>query len=178
MLKKPMLLAAFAFLAGAAIFFAAQERKARPARRGFVSTSGTRFVIDGQPFRFVGANVAVMYRDEDRARMPETLREAARDGVRVLRVWAFGGLGWLIAAVLGFSRARAFGPAIRWFALSAVCLVIFHLHFLLLGILAAFGARNDNDFGSVLSVGAFFNLFVVLGAICSIMGFVKLTEQR
>ncbi len=89
-----------------------------------------------------------------------------------------GGLGWLIAAVLGFSRARAFGPAIRWFALSAVCLVIFHLHFLLLGILAAFGARNDNDFGSVLSVGAFFNLFVVLGAICSIMGFVKLTEQR
>ncbi len=58
MLKKPMLLAAFAFLAGAAIFFAAQERKARPARRGFVSTSGTRFVIDGQPFRFVGANVA------------------------------------------------------------------------------------------------------------------------
>lgn len=90
MLKKPILLAAFALLAGAAIFFAADERNTHPARRGFVSTNGTRFVVDGKPFRFVGANVAVMYRDEDRARMPETLREAARDGVRVLRVWAYG----------------------------------------------------------------------------------------
>ena len=47
-------------------------------------------MLDGEPFRFVGANVAVMYRDEDRARMPETLHAAAEDGVRVVRVWAFG----------------------------------------------------------------------------------------
>jgi mannan endo-1,4-beta-mannosidase len=32
----------------------------------------------------------VMYREEDRERMPETLREAARDGLGVVRVWAFG----------------------------------------------------------------------------------------
>jgi mannan endo-1,4-beta-mannosidase len=31
-----------------------------------------------------------MYRNEDRARMPETLRVAADDGVRVVRVWAYG----------------------------------------------------------------------------------------
>ena len=53
-------------------------------------TRGSRFVIDGRPFRFVGANVSVMYRDEDRARMPETLRQAAQAGIRVVRVWASG----------------------------------------------------------------------------------------
>jgi len=31
-----------------------------------------------------------MYRDEDRARMPETLQQAARLGIRVVRVWATG----------------------------------------------------------------------------------------
>jgi mannan endo-1,4-beta-mannosidase len=31
-----------------------------------------------------------MYRDEDRERMPETLRQAAQAGIRVVRVWAFG----------------------------------------------------------------------------------------
>lgn len=99
--------------------------------------------------------------------------------IPVMLVLLIGGaLGWLIAAVLGFSRARAYGPAIRWFALSAVCMIIYHLHFLVLGLLAAFGVKNDNDFGPVLSVGAFFNLFVVVGALCSIMGFVKLTQQQ
>lgn len=47
-------------------------------------------MLDGKPFRFVGANVAVMYRDEDRARMPETLRQAAQMGIKVVRVWASG----------------------------------------------------------------------------------------
>jgi mannan endo-1,4-beta-mannosidase len=32
----------------------------------------------------------VMYRDEDRARMPETLRQASQAGIRVVRVWASG----------------------------------------------------------------------------------------
>jgi mannan endo-1,4-beta-mannosidase len=91
MAKKLFLLVAFTLVVGAAIFFAAQEHGARrPARAGFVATRGARFVIDQRPFRFVGANVAIMYREEDRARMPETLRAAAEDGVRVIRVWAFG----------------------------------------------------------------------------------------
>ncbi len=97
MRRKHFLLAAFALLVGAAIFFAAQrsDRESssagrRSARAGFVQTRGGRFVVDGKPFRFIGANVAVMYRNDDRARMPETLRVAAQDGVRVVRVWAYG----------------------------------------------------------------------------------------
>jgi mannan endo-1,4-beta-mannosidase len=93
MFRKSLLLVALAgLLTGAALFFFAQTDDARrpDARRGFVSTRGGRFVIDGQPFRFTGANVSVMYREEDRERMPETMREAARDGLRVVRVWAFG----------------------------------------------------------------------------------------
>jgi hypothetical protein len=35
---------------------------------------------------------------------------------------------------------------------------------------------QQNDFDSVLSFGAFFNVFVVLGAFCAIMGFVRLTS--
>ncbi len=55
-----------------------------------MQADGLRFVIDRKPFRFVGANVAVMYRDDDRARMPETLRQAAQMGIKVVRVWASG----------------------------------------------------------------------------------------
>lgn len=88
-----------------------------------------------------------------------------------------GGVAWLIAAVLGFARARAFGASTRWFSFAAVCLLIYHIQFLLLGFLAVVGAQQ-NDFDSVLALGAFFNVFVVLGAICAIMGFVRLTNPR
>lgn len=91
MFRKSLLLVALAgLLAGAALFFFTQTDARPAARRGFVSTDGTRFLVDGQPFRFTGANVSVMYREEDRERMPETMREAARDGLRVVRVWAYG----------------------------------------------------------------------------------------
>jgi len=65
MLRKRFLLAAFALIAGAAILFAIYNWRTGGARSraGFVQTAGGRFVIDRQPFRFVGANVAVMYRD-------------------------------------------------------------------------------------------------------------------
>jgi hypothetical protein len=88
-----------------------------------------------------------------------------------------GGVGWLIAAVLGFARARAFGASTRWFSFAAVCLLLYHIQFVLLGIVAVVGAQQ-NDFDSVLGFGAFFNLFVVLGAICAVMGFVRLTNPR
>lgn len=101
----------------------------------------------------------------------ETYRTPSYFGPTVLVLLGGGALAWLIAAVLGFSRARAFGPATRWFASSAVCLLIYHLQFLVL----AFGAyQNDSDL--VLGVGAFFNLFVALGAVCSIIGFLRLTD--
>ena len=84
-----------------------------------------------------------------------------------------GVVGWLIAAVLGFARARAFGPSTRWFAIAAVFMLIYHLQFLLiaLGIIL-------EDPNMTLSVGAFFNLFAVLASICSILGFIRLTNPR
>ena len=93
--KKQFLLAAAAVIAGAAVLFALSrwrsgENRAPPARPGFVSTVGAKFVVDGKPFRFVGANVAVMYRDDDRRLMPETLRQAAQAGIKIVRVWASG----------------------------------------------------------------------------------------
>ena len=90
--KLGLLYLALALAVGASIFLTLRDPRAarRALPRGFVRAAGTRFVADGVPFRFVGANVAVMYRDEDRALMPETLRHAAQLGVRVVRVWANG----------------------------------------------------------------------------------------
>ena len=84
-----MLLAVSALIAGAAVLFAILSWRGH-GRSAFVQADRGRFVVDGKPFRFVGANVAVMYRDEDRARMPETLQQAARLGIKVVRVWATG----------------------------------------------------------------------------------------
>lgn len=83
-----------------------------------------------------------------------------------------GALGWLVAATLGFARARVFGASARWFALAAVCLLLHHLFFVVL----ALGVISNSDL--VLSLGAFFNLFVVLGAVCAILGFTRLTDPR
>jgi mannan endo-1,4-beta-mannosidase len=91
-MKKRLFVAASALLAVAAIVFAFSSWRggAGSAPRGFVRANGVRFVADGKPFRFVGANVAIMYREDDRARMPETLRQASQLGIKVVRVWAFG----------------------------------------------------------------------------------------
>ncbi|HSS18620.1 MAG TPA: cellulase family glycosylhydrolase [Pyrinomonadaceae bacterium] len=87
MSKTVFLIAALVVALGAALFLFRDRGAAEPA---FVRSQGSRFVVDGRPFRFVGANVSVMYRDDDRARMPETLRQAAQAGIRVVRVWASG----------------------------------------------------------------------------------------
>ena len=90
-----------------------------------------------------------------------------------------GGVGWLIAAVLGFARSPAFGPSARWFSYAAMCLIIYHLHFLLFGVFVFMGMTQTSvDLSMALGVGAFFNLFVVLGAFCAIMGFVRMTSPR
>jgi len=91
--KKLLAVAALVIVGSAAVLFLVASPNSAsntPRRDQFVRQRGGRFMIGQKPFRFVGANVAVMYRDEDRARMPETLRVAAQAGIKVVRVWAFG----------------------------------------------------------------------------------------
>jgi mannan endo-1,4-beta-mannosidase len=92
-MNRKLFLVAALLLVGsaAALFLVASPNVATNGANGeFVRQRGGRFFVGQKPFRFVGANVAVMYRDEDRARMPETLRQAAVAGIKVVRVWAFG----------------------------------------------------------------------------------------
>ena len=87
-------------------------------------------------------------------------------------LFVLGALAWIIAAALGFTRARVFGSSARWFAAASVCLVLHHLLFIGL----ALGIINRSDL--VLTLGAFLNLFVVLGGICAVIGFTRLTNPR
>src|SRR5437868_82134 len=91
--KKLLLVAALVLVGSAAVLFLAASPNATTSQMTsdqFVRQRNGRFFVGQNPFRFVGANVAVMYRDEDRERMPETLRQAAQMGIKVVRVWAFG----------------------------------------------------------------------------------------
>src|SRR6267142_7176210 len=105
------------------------------------------------------------------AQAETTFREPGYFAPVILGMLALGVVAWLIAAVLGFARARAFGPSTRWFAFAAVCMIIYHLQFLLI----ALGLILENP-NLTLAVGAFFNLFAVLAALCSILGFIRLTH--
>src|SRR5215217_5770586 len=92
-MNKKLLAVAALVLVGSAAFVllvASPNSATDTPKDRFVRQHGGQFVIGRKPFRFVGANVAVMYRDEDRARMPETLHEAAQAEIKVVRVWAFG----------------------------------------------------------------------------------------
>src|SRR5690348_2581621 len=92
MSRRLIAVAALVLIASAAVLFlvASPNVPPTPAAGAFVRQRGGRFFVGNRPFRFVGANVAVMYRDEDRAAMPETMRHAAQAGIKVVRVWAFG----------------------------------------------------------------------------------------
>ena len=92
----------------------------------------------------------------------------------VMGLLCVGGLGWLIAAALGFARARAFGESPRWFAISAVCLLLYHVQIL---VFVVYGINETNP-ENVLAMGAFFNLFVALGAVCAIVGFMRMNDPR
>jgi mannan endo-1,4-beta-mannosidase len=115
--RKTVLLAALLVIAVAAVFFylASAKAPAGAIGRHFARHRGSRFEVNGKPFRFVAANVAVMYRDEDRSRMPETLKHAAEAGIKVVRVWAFGEGGpndvKPIADFEDWPRTHSFRPA-------------------------------------------------------------------
>ncbi|AKF04963.1 glycoside hydrolase 5 family protein [Sandaracinus amylolyticus] len=69
----------------------ALEQRAEPVVDDrFVRVSGTRFVVGGAPFHFVGANVGVVHGLPHRAAMERTLDAVRADGLRVIRVWALG----------------------------------------------------------------------------------------
>jgi hypothetical protein len=92
----------------------------------------------------------------------------------VMGLLGVGGLGWLIAAALGFARARVFGEPARWFAVSAVCLLLYHVQWI---VFAVYGINEKNS-ENVVGVAAFFNLFVVLGAVCAVIGFARMNNAR
>jgi len=91
----------------------------------------------------------------------------------VVGLLVLGAVLSLVATVLGFARARAFGAPARWFSFASLCLLLFHLQFLAL----AFGLILK-DIETAFAILTFFNAFVVIGAICAIMGFVRMTSPR
>ncbi len=91
----------------------------------------------------------------------------------VLLLLVLGALGWLVATVLGFSRARAAGPAARWFALASACMLLFHLHVLIIGVVL-----SQRAVSTAYSLGAFVLLFVFLAAVCAILGFTRLPGRE
>ena len=102
-----------------------------------------------------------------------TFREPSYFAPVVLSMLVLGAIVWLVAAVLGFARARAFGASARWFSFASVCLILFHLQFIALG----FGVlTKDNDL--VFGLLTFFNVFVLAAGICAIIGFIRLTHPR
>jgi mannan endo-1,4-beta-mannosidase len=112
MSKKQLLLAAFALLAGAAVLFLISNRRTagRRGRPAFVQTQGARFVIDSRPFRFVGANLDLMFEEQTRSRMPETMRFAAGNGIKVVRIWASAEGGGEDAPANSWLRKHSFRP--------------------------------------------------------------------
>src|SRR6185369_2052577 len=90
--QKLFMVAVLVLLASAAVLFlfASPNVATDSGHNQFVRQRNGRFMVGQKPFRFVGANIAVMYRDQDREQMPETMRQAAQAGIKVVRVWAFG----------------------------------------------------------------------------------------
>jgi len=106
------------------------------------------------------------------AQAETTFREPGYFAPVMLGLLVLGAVAWLIAAVLGFARARAFGASARWFSFAAVFLILFHLQFIVLGFSLL---TKDNTL--VFGILTFFNVFVLLGAVCAIM-VVRLTSPR
>ena len=107
------------------------------------------------------------------AQVETTFREPGYFAPVMLGMLVLGAVAWLIAAVLGFARARAFGASASWFSLSAVCLILFHVQFIVLGL-----GVLTKDSSLVFGILSFFNFFILVGAVCSIMGFIRLTSPR
>ena len=107
------------------------------------------------------------------AQTETVFREPAYFVPLTMGMLVLGAVTWLIAAVLGFARAKAFGSSARWFSFGAVSLILYHLQFLALGYSLL---TKDNNL--VFNLLSFFNIFVIIAALCAIMGFIRLTNPR
>lgn len=81
---------AFGVLALATAASAAAQSVEVASLGPFVRVAEERFERAGIPFRFVGANVAVMHGEAHRAALASTLDAVQADGLSVIRVWALG----------------------------------------------------------------------------------------
>lgn len=113
------------------------------------------------------ATLIMLAQSESTVRVPSYFYPA------IMGMFLLGIVMALVAAVLGFARTGAFGASARWFSFAAVSLILFHVQFLVLG----FGFISD-DSSLVFGVLTFFNGFVLISAICMVMGFVRLTSPR
>ena len=66
----------------------ALKNAAAAAAKGFVTTSGGEFMLDGKPFRFAGTNNYYMHYESDKM-LSDVLDDAKAMNFRVLRVWGF-----------------------------------------------------------------------------------------
>jgi mannan endo-1,4-beta-mannosidase len=80
MVKRTFIAAAFPIIFGTALFSLLKSDWSE-RRNSFVTKRGTYFVVDGRPFRFVGANTPII---------PGQIAVAARSGITVVRLWALG----------------------------------------------------------------------------------------
>lgn len=107
------------------------------------------------------------------AQVETTFRQPSYFAPVMMGMLLLGAVAWLIAAVLGFARAPAFGSSARWFSLSAVCMILFHIQFIVLGL-----GVLTKDSSLVFGILSFFNFFILVGAVCAILGFIRLTTPR
>jgi mannan endo-1,4-beta-mannosidase len=63
---------------------------ARASAQRFVTVRDGHFALEGQRFRFVGANASVMHGGAHRGSLDEIFDAMVADGMRVARVWALG----------------------------------------------------------------------------------------
>ncbi|KAJ3507104.1 hypothetical protein NMY22_g17034 [Coprinellus aureogranulatus] len=79
--------------------FSARIPTAKPPK-GFATTKGPKFYVDGKPFYFVGANsywLPLLSRQDD---IEATFRETKGAGIKVLRTWGFNAIN---ATELGYA---------------------------------------------------------------------------
>ncbi|KAF8642254.1 hypothetical protein AX16_009529 [Volvariella volvacea WC 439] len=83
-----------ALLAACSLVHAAVASALSPPRvpKGFVTTKGTQFQLDGKPYAFVGANsywLPLLQRQDD---IERTFSEMKNAGLKVLRTWGFNAI--------------------------------------------------------------------------------------